>query len=226
MPDSFFTPIDIYCERLGPEFWAEPLNALSNGAFIVAAWLAWSLARQRATGVSLQSGVLIALVATIGVGSFLFHTLAVRWAMLADVIPISVYQLLFLVFYTRWVARLSIVRVVLCVAAFFAVSFAFAALPEHWLNGSLSYGSALVFILGMGLYHRRASKREPQVLLLAVAVFVVSLAFRSLDMRVCASLSVGTHAVWHVLNGVVLYLTTRGFVLNEAGLSSGHENRL
>ena len=28
--------IDIYCERLGPGFWAEPVNALSNGAFLVA----------------------------------------------------------------------------------------------------------------------------------------------------------------------------------------------
>lgn len=226
MPDSLFTPVDIYCERLGPDFWAEPLNALSNAAFIVAAWQAWSLARKRPTGVSLQSGALIALVATIGVGSFLFHTLALRWAMLADVIPISVYQLLFLVFYTRSVARLPVPLVAVCVAAFFVVSYAFAALPEHWLNGSLSYGSALVFIMGMGLYHQRAGKPEPHVLLLAAAVFVVSLAFRSLDMQVCTWLSVGTHAVWHVLNGVVLYLTTRGFVLSETGLSSAHENRL
>ena len=41
MPSSAFTPLDLYCERLGPEFWAEPLNAISNGGFIVAAWLAW-----------------------------------------------------------------------------------------------------------------------------------------------------------------------------------------
>ena len=40
--------IDIYCERLGPGFWAEPLNATSNLAFIVSATLlAWGLHRER-----------------------------------------------------------------------------------------------------------------------------------------------------------------------------------
>ena len=36
-----------YCERGGdPTFWAEPLNAISNGAFIVAGlFAAWQLAR-------------------------------------------------------------------------------------------------------------------------------------------------------------------------------------
>src|SRR3978361_958141 len=34
---------------------------------------------------------LAALVLVVGLGSFLFHTLAVRWAMLADVIPIAVF---------------------------------------------------------------------------------------------------------------------------------------
>ena len=30
-------PIDAYCERLGPQFWAEPVNAATNGAFLIAA---------------------------------------------------------------------------------------------------------------------------------------------------------------------------------------------
>ena len=33
--------IDAYCERLGPAFWAEPVNALTNAAFPIAAWVAW-----------------------------------------------------------------------------------------------------------------------------------------------------------------------------------------
>ena len=34
---SWLTPVDNYCERIDPGFWAEPLNALSNTAFILAA---------------------------------------------------------------------------------------------------------------------------------------------------------------------------------------------
>jgi hypothetical protein len=34
------TPVDLYCERTDPSFWAEPINALSNLSFLLAAWLA------------------------------------------------------------------------------------------------------------------------------------------------------------------------------------------
>ena len=36
--------LDLYCERLGPGLLAEPLNAVTNGAFLVAAWRLASLA--------------------------------------------------------------------------------------------------------------------------------------------------------------------------------------
>ena len=42
-------PLDHYCERLGPGFWAEPFNAFSNAGFLAAAGLI--LYRQRAFAV-------------------------------------------------------------------------------------------------------------------------------------------------------------------------------
>ena len=62
--------VDGYCERLGPGFWAEPVNALTNLAFIVAAIWAW----RRGEG-ELPVRVLAAILFAIGVGSGLFHTL-------------------------------------------------------------------------------------------------------------------------------------------------------
>ena len=29
--------IDGYCERTGPEYWSEPVNAVTNAAFLIAA---------------------------------------------------------------------------------------------------------------------------------------------------------------------------------------------
>ena len=46
------TPIDLYCERTDASLWAEPANALTNTAFLVAAsaaFLAWGAAAN-ATG--------------------------------------------------------------------------------------------------------------------------------------------------------------------------------
>ena len=38
--------IDVYCERVGPGLWAEPVNALTNAAFFLAGWLLWRNARR------------------------------------------------------------------------------------------------------------------------------------------------------------------------------------
>jgi hypothetical protein len=45
-PESWLTPIDNYCERLGPGFRAELLNAATNGAFLAAALYALVLWRR------------------------------------------------------------------------------------------------------------------------------------------------------------------------------------
>ncbi|EJL94051.1 Alkaline phytoceramidase (aPHC) [Herbaspirillum sp. CF444] len=215
MNESFFAPVDLYCERLSPNFWAEPVNALSNAGFLLAAYCVWRLLESRGLKTSITTWILTLMIAVIGIGSFLFHTFAVRWALFADVIPISIYQVLFLTFYLCQVARLSALKVGGWVIAFFAVTYWFGALPAQWLNGSLSsYGSAWLFIAGLGIYHWRTRKHEPMALLLAAGVFSLSLIFRSADMAVCKYLSIGTHMFWHLLNSVVLYLTTRAFILN------------
>ena len=225
MQSSLFTPIDIYCERLDPGFWAEPLNALSNASFLVAAWFAWRLASNGSRSASIQERVLITLMAIIGAGSFLFHTLAAGWAMLADVIPIFVYQVLFLVFYMHKVARLTLVALAIWLLVFIAASVGFGALPTQWLNGSLSYAHALIFIAGTGCYHYWAQKSKPWALLVASAIFTVSLFFRSIDMAVCNHLSIGTHSIWHLLNGVVLYLTVRAYVAKpSSAIETPHSN--
>ncbi len=215
MPASLTSPLDLYCERLGPGFWAEPLNALSNGGFLIAAWLAWRLAGTLPGRTPWMTHLLIGLLATIGVGSFLFHTLAVTWAMWADVIPIFLYQLLFLVLYLGRVARVRPLVGLGWVALFFVASWGFAALPTQWLNGSLSYGSAFMFVAGIAIHHWRSWQREPRSLALATLLFTLSLICRSLDMQACNWLSTGTHPLWHLLNAGVLYLSTRAVVMNE-----------
>jgi hypothetical protein len=225
MNESLFTPVDLYCERLHPDFWGEPINALSNAGFLLAAYCVWRLIKSRGLKTSVTAWILMLMIAVIGIGSFLFHTFAVRWALFADVIPISIYQVLFLAFYLRQVARLSVLKVGIWLIAFFAVTYGFAALPVQWLNGSLSsYGSAWLFIAGLGVYHWRTCKHEPMALLLAAGVFSLSLLFRSADMAVCQYLSIGTHMFWHLLNSVVLYLTTRAFLLNLRPLKQPDSN--
>ena len=87
--------VNIYCERLDASFWSEPLNAISNAAFIIAA--IYCLNRARAGGrIDFLTMLLVVILFAIGVGSFLFHTLANRWAGLADTLPIVLFILVYL----------------------------------------------------------------------------------------------------------------------------------
>src|SRR3546814_346293 len=90
--------IDIYCERLGPGLWAEPLNALTNLAFIVAGIVLVAALRRAEPGVRRDPAMLglVLLLFVIGIGSGLFHSFAVAWAALADVIPVALFILLYM----------------------------------------------------------------------------------------------------------------------------------
>ena len=68
---DWLAAVDGYCERLGPGLWAEPVNAVTNAAFLVAAAVMW----WRCAGLW-WSRALCAVLAAIGVGSGLFHTFA------------------------------------------------------------------------------------------------------------------------------------------------------
>ena len=50
-------------------------------------------------------------------------------------------------------------------------------------------------------------------LLFAAATFAVSLTFRTIDAPLCEAVPLGTHFMWHVLNGCVLFLVVRALVL-------------
>lgn len=210
------TAIDIYCERTSPAFWAEPVNALTNASFILAAVALVVLMRRAGVRGRVTAWFLIANVAVIGIGSFLFHTYANRTTLWADVVPIFIYQLAFVALYARNVAGFGPVAVAGTIGLFIAVTVGFGMLPREWLNGSLAYAGALVFIAAIAAYHCATHKRERWILWLAAGVFLVSLGFRSIDLLACGWSALGTHFLWHLLNGVVLYLTTRAYLLNQA----------
>ncbi|MBY0398391.1 MAG: ceramidase domain-containing protein, partial [Thermoleophilia bacterium] len=167
--------LDLYCERRGPGLLAEPLNATSNLAFFVAAWAAWRLAR-RADPDDVGVRGLIGLAIAIGMGSTLFHTFATVWASWLDLIPIFLFQLLFLWLYLRRMAEARRWVGLLSIAAFVAAT----AAVRRWdavLNGSLNYAPAFFVLIGLGLDHLRRRPPERFLLLGAAGVFSVALVF-------------------------------------------------
>jgi hypothetical protein len=200
------TPVDLYCERTDPSFWAEPANALTNAAFLIAAVAAFRLWR-RAGGRDFAALALIGVVVAVGLGSFTFHTVATRGAALADVIPIAIFIYGYLLLALRRFLGLSIVVSAAILATYVAAAQALSWLaPPRALNGSIDYVPALVALIAMARAARGPVRRG---LNLAVMLFTVSLALRSVDLAACDAFPLGTHFVWHMLNATVLYVLLR-----------------
>jgi hypothetical protein len=196
-------PIDLYCERLGPGLWAEPLNAISNLAFIAAA--AYGLVVLRRSGRADAAALsLTLLVGVIGIGSFLFHTFANSWSIIADVGPITLFIYAYLALALKRIFGLSWMLTGAALVVFFVLNWPIEALLSRLIAGSAAYVPALLalFVLG-GLL---AARDHPagRFLLAAGAVFLVSLSLRTLDLPLCPEFPVGTHWAWHSLNALML----------------------
>jgi Ceramidase len=201
------TPLDLYCERTDASFWAEPVNALSNLAFLIAAAVAFRLWR-RGDRDDWPALALIGVVAAVGIGSFVFHTVATRAAILADVIPIAIFIYGYLLLALTRFLHLKVVAAGAIVIAFAAGAQALAAsAPPRLLNGSVGYLPALAALIAVALSAGEPGTRRS--LRLAAAVFAVSLAFRTVDTAICPQFTLGSHFIWHVLNAVVLYMLLR-----------------
>lgn len=194
--------VDGYCERLDPGFWAEPINAITNAAFLIAAFVVAS----RLRGSNLQiAWAMTSLLAAIGIGSFLFHTFATAWAGAADVIPIVLFVLLYLFAASRDFLGLSPTLSAIAVLAFLPISAAVIPLMSQLpLYGvSAAYLPVPLVILLYAILLRR-TRRLAWGLMFGAGLLMLSLTFRSLDMPICAHAPLGTHFAWHILNGVML----------------------
>jgi hypothetical protein len=196
-------PVLLYCERSDASFWAEPLNAATNAAFLIAAAAAFWRWRS-AAGRDLPALALIIIVVAVGLGSFTFHTVATRGASLADVIPIAIFIYGYLLLAVRRFLHFAPGASLAIVVAFAAAAQAIAALaPPRFLNGSVGYLPALAALIAVAAATDGATRRS---LVIAALVFSVSLALRTADLSVCGFLPIGTHFLWHVLNAAVLYV--------------------
>ncbi|MDY6857931.1 MAG: ceramidase domain-containing protein [Pseudomonadota bacterium] len=195
--------VDAYCERVDATFWAEPVNALTNAAFVIAALIMW---RRIGAGKLPLARALTGVLAVIGVGSFLFHTYATAWSSMADVLPILGFILLYLYAANRHFWNLATWPALGLTALFIPFAAAtvplFARLP--WLGSSASYAPVPLLIAIYAVLLRRRAPGTARGLAIGAALLIVSLTFRTLDMPLCATWPLGTHFMWHILNAAML----------------------
>ena len=203
--------MDAYCERVGMGVLAEPLNAFSNVSFLLAAWAAWVLAG-RTDVPSAGVRALIALGASVGVGSILWHTVPNMLTLILDSVPILVFIMWFIWLYARNVIGTRLPFAAAAAAAFLVATL--LAFPlAGVLHGAPVYTPGLIVTLALGVFHARERRVERFTLLAAAGVYLAALFFRTIDNEVCPVLPIGTHFVWHLLIGLVTYLAMRTLIL-------------
>ncbi len=193
--------IDGYCERVGPDYWAEPVNAVTNAAFVLVALWMW----RRSAGVPMAR-VLSVVLGLIGIGSYLFHTHAQVWSAIADVAPIGAFILIYIFAVNRDVWGMRTVWAVGATALF--VPYAALTVPLFQylpvLGVSAGYVPVPVLILIYAALLWRRAPRLARGFALGAVILLVSLTARSVDDALCTQLPLGTHFLWHILNAVML----------------------
>lgn len=200
---DWFAPINAYCERTGPEYWSEPINAVTNFAFIIAAIIMWL----RLRGPGMTTGRVLAVnLFVIGIGSWLFHTHANQLTSLMDIIPIVAFILAYIFVATRDYFGARPLLAGLVTAGFIPYAAAtvplFAMVPG--LGSSAAYAPVPLLILVYAVLLRRKLPETARGLAIGAGILIVSLTFRTLDQPSCGVIPFGTHFMWHILNALML----------------------
>lgn len=211
-PSRYIEYIDKYCERVSPGMWGEPLNIISNVAFLLAALLLLKYFKKNYIGEYLKHwdiAVLITLLFFITIGSTLWHILAIRWALYTDVIPILVFvNLFFLSCFVR-ILNLSTIKVILFFSIYQLFSFVIKTqYPIHTLNGSIFYLPILISLAVITIVLYRQKSHLGQYYLTAFLIFTIALSLRTVDISQCEMFPAGTHFLWHIFISVMLYSLT------------------
>lgn len=209
---TWLNPVDIYCERLDASFWSEPINAITNLAFIIAGFLIWRIGSPRST-------LMAILLILIGLGSFSFHTFANRLTGLLDLLAIALYFISFAYLIpkqwswgSRWTQIGSVIGLfILITLCQLVINYVKPVLP--WAPSGMYLGAWSTLLL-YAVITQNSNALAARYLWIAVLVFPFSLLSRQLDLPLCES-GFSTHWLWHVLNGLTLYLTSYGLCLTR-----------
>lgn len=188
-----------YCENYNLWVINQPLNILSNLAFLVCAYLI----HRRYTLPAIGRLALVTLC--IGVGSIVWHSSEQYYGLVLDIIPIIIWVIMLLrIIYTN-IYALSRHASTIWIIAFLILSVVTgitleAIMPQ--MTGAFLPIAILAIVVG--------SKSGARAFYAAGAALGVAMVMRIIDMDICQQLPIGTHWLWHVFCAVAIYYATIG----------------
>ena len=198
---NWFETIDGYCERIDASFWSEPLNAVTNVVFLMAA--IWVLRRKELNN---KARALAFLLGMIGIASFLFHSVATAWAAALDALFILLFTLLYIFIASEDFLGLSRRSALVVTLGYFPLSVVveWLMLPLSFLGSTRIYVPILVLISLYSLILIKKFRDVSKGLAVGALLLTISMFARSVDLPLCEIMPTGTHFLWHVINAIML----------------------
>ncbi len=211
--------IDKYCERTVSGLWGEPLNVLSNIAFLVVFVLLFRFYRVNFTGQMLRYWditLLIILLFLITLGSTVWHVFAVRWALYSDAFPILLFINVYLLSCFVRVLRLRFLWIVALFLLYQLFNYVIQLnFSIDTLNGSIFYLPVYFVLFGVLFQVCRRQDSLSSYYFIALGLFTVALVLRTFDLSQCDRFPIGTHFLWHIIIAAMLYFLTKPLMLSQ-----------
>ena len=176
-----------YCERTSITIFDEPVNTVSNLAFILCGlYLIFKKKK--------KSSIFPYLIIFIGIGSFLYHLKPTPLFATLDVLAIVLFIFFYNYYLNKKVFLNSIIHSIFSSILLILVSFYFGKLlMDTILATSSFYVILLIYMICMLIFLNKKPKKS--YFTGAIILFFISIFFRSLDQYTCKYLSFGSHFI-------------------------------
>lgn len=203
----------IYCENLASTFHiAEPINTITNISFFIATFMLFKTYKKQKNK-QLDIIFLISLLFLIGLGSTIWHLTQSFIGELLDMIPILLFLIIYIYSFSRKIIKLKWYYTFLILILFIFATFNLPSLfDKDPIKTSSGYLPALLILFIFTIYTYYKNKYVYKDLLTSSLIFIVSIILRSLDFVFCNTLIIGTHFLWHILNGILLYILINALI--------------
>lgn len=211
------------CEFQSNLLRSQPINLLTNIAFLVSSFLTFALIKKNKIK---DKGIYLLFIASIliGLGSISHHTIPNNFTLLLDGLPIYIFlfvglsQLLYILTNNRfWAVLLTTLYVLL---NFFAPIVIKLPFDPNAVTPIVN----LVFLLPIILIFYKRFGSKTNVLTFSFGLYALATTFFLLDEKICYQFPIGTHFLWHIFNAISIYYLVRYIVLIKYS-PEGRENR-
>lgn len=204
----------MYCEKTIFETFFEPANSLSNLGFFVSSFCIYHFLTRSQKSLFHRYYFAI-VVLCIAIGSFLWHFYPTKLTVILDSVPIFIFMLSFLIFYSSEIAKTRF-HSYWMIGFFFVFVPSFSYLANLFVQtffqtkiSSMGYASVITYFLVLQIYNSFHKKTEISKAILISALFGCSIFFRAIDVPICQQFPLGTHFIWHILNSITLFLMVK-----------------